>query len=110
MKTQTNLFTNDCVSSSRIIYTPSSFARTSLMYLQETGSLKAIRPHIFHHARTFQSYLLLLITDGIGWIEFEGKHYEMSKGDLALIDCKRGYSQSSSEELWSASMWRLQPV
>lgn len=26
----------------------------------------------------------------------------MRKGDLALIDCKKGYSQSSSEDLWSA--------
>lgn len=28
----------------------------------------------------------------------------MSKGDIALIDCKKGYSQSCNEELWSA-MW-----
>ena len=30
------------VSSSRIIYTPSTFARTSLLHLQEAGSLQAI--------------------------------------------------------------------
>ena len=29
------------VSSSRIIYTPSTFARTSLLHLQEVGSLQA---------------------------------------------------------------------
>ncbi len=101
MNKPSNLFTNDCVSSSRIICTPSSFARTSLLYLQETGVLKAIRPHVSSR-QNLQSYLLLLITDGSGWIEYEGKHYEMRKGDLALIDCKKGYSQSSSEELWSA--------
>lgn len=33
------------VSSSRIIYTPSTFARTSLLHLQEVGSLQAIHPH-----------------------------------------------------------------
>ena len=32
------------VSSSRIIYTPSTFARTSLLHLQEAGSLQAIHP------------------------------------------------------------------
>lgn len=30
------------VSSSRIIYTPSTFARTSLLHLQEVGSLRAL--------------------------------------------------------------------
>lgn len=34
------------VSSSRIIYTPSTFARTSLLHLQEVGSLQAVHPHI----------------------------------------------------------------
>lgn len=32
------------VSSSRIIYTPSTFARTSLLHLQEVGSLQAVHP------------------------------------------------------------------
>lgn len=71
MNKPNNLFTNDCVSSSRIICTLSSFARTSLLYLQETGVLKAIRPHVSSRAN-LQSYLLLLITDGSGWIEYEG--------------------------------------
>ena len=34
------------VSSSRIIYTPSIFARTSLLHLQEVGSLQAVHPHV----------------------------------------------------------------
>lgn len=33
------------VSSSRILYTPSAFARTSLLHLQEVGSLQAIHQH-----------------------------------------------------------------
>ena len=33
------------VTSSRILYTPSTFARTSLLHLQEVGSLQAIHPH-----------------------------------------------------------------
>ena len=34
------------VCSSRIIYTPSTFARTSLLHLQEVGSLQAVHPHV----------------------------------------------------------------
>ena len=33
------------VTSSRILYTPSTFARTSLLHLQEVGSLQAIHQH-----------------------------------------------------------------
>ena len=33
------------VFSDRVFYTPSSFARTSLLHLQEIGELTAIRPH-----------------------------------------------------------------
>ena len=33
-----------CVQSDRILYTPSAFARTSLLHLQEAGTLKALQP------------------------------------------------------------------
>ena len=100
MNNANNLFTNDCVSSSRVLYTPSSFARTSLMYLQETGSLKAIRPHVSSR-QNLQSYLLLVVTSGSGYVEYEGMNYDLKPGDIALIDCSKGYSQSSSKDLWS---------
>ena len=42
-----NLFTSSpSVQSSRILYTPSPFARSSLLHLQEVGSLTAIKPCI----------------------------------------------------------------
>lgn len=37
--------TSDVVSSNRVLYTPSSFARASLLYLQEIGTLQALKPH-----------------------------------------------------------------
>lgn len=41
-----NYFTSkDIVSSNRILYTASLFARSSLLHLQEIGSLKAIQSH-----------------------------------------------------------------
>ncbi|MCD7824030.1 MAG: AraC family transcriptional regulator [Oscillospiraceae bacterium] len=100
MCSNTNLFANSYISSSRIIYTPSSFARTSLLHLQETGTLQAVRPHVSSR-QNLQSYLLLVVTSGSGYVEYEGTRYELKAGDLALIDCSKGYSQSSSEDLWS---------
>ena len=42
-----DLFFNNAssVQSERILYTPSAFARGSLLHLQEVGSLKAVHPH-----------------------------------------------------------------
>ena len=33
------------VSSRRILYTPTAFAKSALLYLQEVGTLKAEKPH-----------------------------------------------------------------
>lgn len=98
--TVNNLFTNDSVSSSRVIYTPSPFARTSLLYLQEVGSLRAVRPHVGGRT-SLQSYLFFIVLDGSGWLEYCGERHELEKGDSVFLDCRKGYKQSSNEELWS---------
>ena len=41
----TPLFDGKLVHSQRIIYTPSPFARASLVHLQEVGTLQARSPH-----------------------------------------------------------------
>ena len=38
-------FTDRAVRSDRIIYTPTLFAKEALLYLQEVGSLQALKPH-----------------------------------------------------------------
>jgi hypothetical protein len=45
MQTSPSLFIGDLVQSRRVIYQASSFAMQNLLYLQETGSLTAIKPH-----------------------------------------------------------------
>lgn len=82
------------VSSKRILYTASSWAKNNLIFLQETGSLRAIKPHVSKRDN-LQSYLCMMVLDGSGYIEYEGRHYEMVKGDCAFIDCMRSYSHST---------------
>lgn len=94
-----NIFTNECVFSKRIIYTCSPFARSSLLFLQETGTLQAKRPHVSSR-QNLQSYLFFIVLSGSGWLEYNGARYELTKGCAAFIDCRKGYSQSSSERLW----------
>ena len=102
---QSNLFTSSpSVRSSRILYTPSPFARSSLLHLQEVGSLTAIKPHTSKREK-LQSYLCFMVEDGEGELVYEGKKYDLKTGDVVFIDCRKAYSHSTglnpNTELWS---------
>ena len=85
----------------RIQYTPSSFARNALLYLQETGTLKATQSHTNYRDR-LSSYLCFIVLDGKGILNYEGKEYPLNKGDVAFIDCTKPYSHTTVEpDLWS---------
>lgn len=104
----TNYFQNNFVRSQRTLYTPSQFARSSLFYLQETGTLISLKPHISSR-ENLSSYLFFIVISGYGWVEIgngnghEGVRYELKKGDVVILDCMKGYSQSSSEGNWQLS-------
>ena len=98
---QKNFFTTSpSVQSSRILYTPSSFARSSLLHLQEVGSLKAIKPHTSKREK-LQSYLCFMVEDGEGELVYEEKKYDLKSGDVVFIDCRKAYSHSTYKSLWS---------
>lgn len=88
------------VSSSRIIYTPSTFARTSLLHLQEVGSLQAVHPHISQR-EDLVSFLCFIVLSGEGELSYEGQTYQLREGDCVFIDCRKAYSHSTSDNLWS---------
>ena len=90
------------VTSDRILYTPSNFARTSLLYLQEIGSLRVHKPHSTGRSN-LSSYLFFIVTDGEGELICEGRTYSLCTGDCVFIDCRKQYAHSSSEKLWSLS-------
>ena len=106
------LFSNyniDSVSSNRIIYTPSSFARSSLIHLQETGTLQAAHPHK-NERSGLTSCLFFTVLSGSGRLTYEGKEYDLTLDDCVFIDCKKPYShetgsntgtKTENEELWS---------
>ena len=101
-----NLFTSSpSVQSSRILYTPSLFARSSLLHLQEVGSLSAIRPHTSKREK-LQSYLCFMVENGEGELVYEGKKYELRSGDVVFIDCRKAYSHSTGMNP-NAGLWSL---
>lgn len=98
------LFSNNAssVQSDRILYTPSAFARGSLLHLQEVGTLKALHPHTSTRSGLV-SYLCFLVLEGEGSLTYDGRKYSLKLGDCVFIDCRKTYSHSTSDCLWSLS-------
>ena len=97
-----SLDTPPVVFSDRILYTPTSFAKTALLYLQEIGSLQAKKPHTSSRTR-LSSYLFFCVNSGSGELEYQGKRHKLGKGDCVFIDCQLPYSHSTDTDLWSLS-------
>ena len=90
---------NASVKTLRILYTPSVFARTSLLYLQEVGSLEALYPHTSTR-ENLVPFLFFVVTSGSGKLTYEDKVYELEQGDCVFVDCKKAYSHSTDLDLW----------
>lgn len=97
---ETSLFQGQLQNSNRILYTPSSFAKTYLIYLQEIGQLHACDPHTSRR-QSLSSYLFFMVEKGTGVLEYDGKIYPLSSGDCVFIDCRKTYSHRTSEDLWT---------
>ncbi len=100
------------VYSNRIIHTPSTFARSALIHLQETGTLQALVPHKSERSG-LTSCLFFVVLTGAGRLTYGEKTYELEKGDCVFIDCRKLYSHETkgtrkfnirtddTESLWS---------
>ena len=102
MMKQQALFHGDLVNTTRIIYTPSDFARNTLFHVQEIGTLQAQKPHISKR-ENLDSYLFFLVRSGSGSLYYEDNYYALSAGDCVFIDCKTAYFHETKEDLWSLS-------
>lgn len=104
----THLFKSDTVSSNRILYTPSSFAKSSLMYLQEIGSLTAHLSHVSSRSN-LHSYLFFVVRSGAGELVYDGVKYDLGAGSCVFIDCDIPYSHTTfSDNLWQLSWIHFQ--
>lgn len=94
-----SLFHGDLVTTRRILYTPSTFARTNLLHLQEIGELQAERPHTSKRSY-LQSYLFLIVLSGRGTLTCQGEVYQLSAGQCAWVNCQFPYAHHTSDNLW----------
>ncbi len=97
---QEKLFQGEYVSSNRLLYTPSEFARSNLIHLQEIGSLKAMKTHTSKR-QNLDSFLFFCVKEGTGILDYNGKKYDVKKGDCVFINCKNPYFHRTSEDLWT---------
>lgn len=92
MKTQDSI--SHMFPPSRLIYTPSPFARTSLLHLQEAGTLQAGAPHRSERSG-MPSCLFFLVLSGGGRLCCEEGEYELREGDCVFLDCRKPYSHET---------------
>ncbi len=95
---ENSFFSNEGITrSDRVLHTPSSVAKKSLLYVQEVGTLKSLSPH-WSKREQIESYLLFLVKSGSGVLQVEGeKEFALEAGDLVWVDCRRAYGHCSSE-------------
>lgn len=86
--------------SNRIICTPSTFAKDSLWYIQEIGTLKSLKPHTSQR-EGLDSYLFMIVLSGKGSFAYNKELHYLKPNDIVFIDCQKKYSHtSSSTEPW----------
>lgn len=90
---------NASVKSERVLYTPSAFAKSSLLYLQETGILQATEPHISSRSN-LSSFLFFLVISGTGLLVYDNQEYQLVPETCVFLDCEKPYSHSTSNDLW----------
>lgn len=89
--------------SNRIIATPSAFARTHYLYVQEVGSLQSLVPHVSKRD-SLSSFLFFIVTKGTGTLYCRGQKRQLSSGDCVFLNCQEEYAHESSlEHPWELS-------
>ena len=91
-----------------MIYTPSAFAKSNLVHLQEVGQLQARSPHASTR-KGLASYLFFVVESGSGTLEYEGSTRALSAGDCAFLDCRKPHRHYTGEDCGSCAGRILRP-
>lgn len=84
------------VISKRNIYTPSKFAKDSLIYLQEVGESKTLEKNT-NSRKSLDSFLFFIVLEGEGTFRYKKQEYVLNQGKCAFIDCNEPHSHTSSD-------------
>lgn len=62
--------------------------------------MQAVHPHISQR-EDLVSFLCFIVLSGEGTLSYEEQTYQLGQGDCVFIDCRKAYSHSTSDNLWS---------
>lgn len=79
---------SEVTDSNRIIFTPSTFAKDTLWYIQEIGTLKSLKPHTSQR-EGLDSYLFMVVLSGKGTFTYNGEINYLKPNDIVFVDCKK---------------------
>lgn len=99
-----NYTPSEYTESHRILCTPSSFAKDTLLYIQEIGKLKSLKSHTSKR-EALNSFLFVIVVSGSGFFAYNDKIYTLTSGDHLFIDCKNPYSHKSTDSDPWELMW-----
>ncbi|MBW3078690.1 AraC family transcriptional regulator [Bifidobacterium simiiventris] len=91
----------------RLLYTPTRFARTSLLHVQEVGELTAVSSHVSSRDH-LGSFLCFVVLRGSGILRYEGVAYDLHAGDVAFVDCRKPYAHETGTDLWTLKWCHFQ--
>ncbi|WFR56153.1 helix-turn-helix domain-containing protein [Anaerocolumna sp. AGMB13025] len=84
----------------RLIETAGQTAKNNYLYIQEAGYFKTQYPY-FTERKNLNSFLLVYTLSGKGNLRYEGKEYQLGKGNIFLINClNHHYYESSKDDPW----------
>ena len=62
--------------------------------------MQAVHPHVSQRS-DLVSFLCFIVLSGEGELSYEEQTYQLGQGDCVFIDCRKAYSHSTSDNLWS---------
>lgn len=99
-----NYAPSELTESHRVLCTPSNFAKSTLLYIQEIGKLKSLKSHTSKR-ESLDSFLFIIVKSGSGVFTYKDQTYCLKSSDYVFIDCRIPYSHKSSESDPWELMW-----
>ena len=62
--------------------------------------MQAVHPHVSKRSNLV-SFLCFIVLSGEGELRYEGEEFKLHQGDCVFIDCRKAYSHSTFDNLWS---------
>lgn len=76
--------------SSISFYTPTAFSKKELLYPLCVGDFTCDE-HYFVKRSSYDSFLIMFVESGKGFLEYEGEHYLLEENDLIFLDCYQAH-------------------